>query len=217
MIIPPPGWPGALTLSTTVASPLRRLARQPDRARLHARAGKPLRRRDLPRRHPRGRAAPSSRSTATAPPARSKVAAKQRPEITGTLAFAQLDLTPYFAGLSRSFRTAENWRDIRLDTDWFGDIAADVRLSADSVAAWRLSLRRRRRRALSLRDARLEIGHRPRRRQWRQSSPAIWRSSIPATGRMRPSRRSSAPPTPALRSSRRFSACRRGSPALPRP
>ena len=86
-----------------------------------------------------------------------KVAARERPEIAGTLAFAQLDLTPYFAGLARAFRTAESWREIRLDTDWFGDLIADVRLSADSVqlGGFRSGATAA---ALSVRDARLEVG-----------------------------------------------------------
>jgi len=86
-----------------------------------------------------------------------KVAAQQRPEIEGTLAFAELDLTPYFANLSRAFRTAESWRDIRLDTDWFRALTADVRLSADSVqlGGFRSGATAA---ALSLRDARLEVG-----------------------------------------------------------
>ncbi len=85
------------------------------------------------------------------------VAVKQRPEIEGTLAFAQLDLTPYFSGLSRAFRTAESWRDIRLETDWFRDLAADVRLSADSaeLGGFRFGTTAA---ALSMRDARLELG-----------------------------------------------------------
>ncbi len=86
-----------------------------------------------------------------------KVAVKQRPEIEGTLAFAEMDLTPYFAGLSRAFRTAKSWRDISLDTGWFRDLAADVRLSADAVqlGGFRSGATAA---ALSVRDARLEIG-----------------------------------------------------------
>jgi uncharacterized protein involved in outer membrane biogenesis len=81
----------------------------------------------------------------------------KRPAIVGTLAFARLDLTPYFSGLSRALRTAENWRAISLSTDWFRDFTADLRISADHVRIEGLEAGPTAA-TLSLRDRRLELG-----------------------------------------------------------
>lgn len=56
-----------------------------------------------------------------------------RPEISGTVDFAALDLSPYFAGLAASLARAEDWRKVGIDTGWFGNLVADIRLSAASV------------------------------------------------------------------------------------
>jgi len=86
-----------------------------------------------------------------------KVVATKTPEIAGTLAFASLDLTPYFLGLATSFRTAQDWRDIRFSTDWFADLNADIRLSAASVRLGELTSGDTAA-TVSLRDSRLEVG-----------------------------------------------------------
>ena len=62
-----------------------------------------------------------------------KIAITPKLDMTGTLAFNTLDLSPYFAGLSAAIATSNNWRDVSLPTDWFDDINADIRLSANSA------------------------------------------------------------------------------------
>lgn len=80
------------------------------------------------------------------------------PAVSGTLAFAALDLSPYFQGLDAALRAAgADWRQVTLDTDWFNHLAADVRLSAGAVtmgpfAAGDVAA------TASLRDGRLELG-----------------------------------------------------------
>jgi uncharacterized protein involved in outer membrane biogenesis len=86
-----------------------------------------------------------------------KVVATTKPDITGTLAFTSLNLTPYFVGLVTAFRTADDWREIAFDTDWFRDLGADVRLSAASVQLGELRSGDTAA-SVSLREARLEIG-----------------------------------------------------------
>ncbi len=86
-----------------------------------------------------------------------KVTAGKSPDITGTLAFESLDLTPYFAGLSTAISTTSDWRKVQLPTGWFGDMSADVRLSAGSVKLGSLALGSTAASAL-LRDGQLEIG-----------------------------------------------------------
>jgi uncharacterized protein involved in outer membrane biogenesis len=86
-----------------------------------------------------------------------EVTAAARPEITGTLAFDSLDLTPYFAGLATALSTASDWRKVELPTGWFRDISADIRLSAKSIKLGSLSAGDTAASA-SLRGARLEIG-----------------------------------------------------------
>jgi AsmA protein len=86
-----------------------------------------------------------------------KVTAGKRPDITGTLAFEALDLTPYFAGLSTAVSTTSDWRKVTLPTGWFVDMTADVRLSASSVTLGSLTTGATAASAL-LRDERLEIG-----------------------------------------------------------
>jgi uncharacterized protein involved in outer membrane biogenesis len=86
-----------------------------------------------------------------------KVAATKTPDVTGTLAFASLDLTPYFLGLATAVRTADDWREIRFDTNWFADLSADIRLSAASVRLGEL-ISGDTAATVSLRNSRLEIG-----------------------------------------------------------
>jgi AsmA protein len=78
-------------------------------------------------------------------------------DITGTLAFGTLDLTPYFSGLSGLMAMTPDWRDVALSTDWFRDMNADIRLSAGSVRLGELTAGDAAASA-SLRDGRLEIG-----------------------------------------------------------
>jgi AsmA protein len=84
-------------------------------------------------------------------------ATKGKPQISGTLASPRLDLTPYFAGLLEAFRTTENWQEIELDTDWFRDLAADIRLSASAVQIGTLRAGATAA-TVSLREGRLEVG-----------------------------------------------------------
>ncbi len=86
-----------------------------------------------------------------------KIAVWPKLDITGTLAFTALDLTPYFAGLSGAMSTTPDWRQVALSTDWFGDMNADIRLSADSVRLGKLTAGSAAA-SVSLRDGRLEIG-----------------------------------------------------------
>jgi uncharacterized protein involved in outer membrane biogenesis len=86
-----------------------------------------------------------------------KVTAAAKPNITGTLAFDSLDLTPYFAGLTTALSTASDWRNVELPTRWFRDMNADIRLSANAVKLGSLTAGGTAA-SVSLRDARLEIG-----------------------------------------------------------
>ena len=79
------------------------------------------------------------------------------PDITGTLAFPTIDLTPYFAGLAAAFDAGADWRAVEIQTDWFRDFTADIRLSAGSVQLGPLRFGNTAASA-SLRDDRLEIG-----------------------------------------------------------
>jgi uncharacterized protein involved in outer membrane biogenesis len=85
------------------------------------------------------------------------VTAAKKPDITGTLAFESLDLTPYFAGLTTALSIASDWRKVELPTEWFRDMSADIRLSANSVKLGSLVAANTAASA-SLRDGRLEIG-----------------------------------------------------------
>ena len=85
-----------------------------------------------------------------------KVTASARPDISGTLAFANLDLTPYFSGVVSTVRSG-GWQDLDIDTEWFRDLTADVRLSAGSVQIGSVRFGEAAASA-SLREARLEIG-----------------------------------------------------------
>ncbi len=85
------------------------------------------------------------------------VSAAARPDVTGTLAFGTLDLTPYFAGLGQALTSASDWRGVTLPTDWFGDLSADVRLSANAVKVGALTTGAVAA-SVSLKDERLEIG-----------------------------------------------------------
>ena len=71
--------------------------------------------------------------------------------------FAALDLTPYFAGLAASLARAEDWRSIGIDTDWFGNFVADIRLSAASVKIGALAFGNIAA-SVALTDGRMEIG-----------------------------------------------------------
>ncbi len=86
-----------------------------------------------------------------------KITASAPPDVTGTLAFDSLDLSPYFAGLYASLEDSEDWRRVALPTEWFREFSADIRLSADSVKLGSLSAGSTAATA-SLKDARLEIG-----------------------------------------------------------
>ena len=55
----------------------------------------------------------SSRSTATAPSGALKIVAAARPDITGTLAFETLDLSPYFCRPSTRRSRRPDWRVLR--------------------------------------------------------------------------------------------------------
>lgn len=57
------------------------------------------------------------------------------PKVTGTLAFSTLNLTPYLEALDGGGDVG--WRELRIDTDWFDNFDADVRLSADQITAGR--------------------------------------------------------------------------------
>ncbi len=86
-----------------------------------------------------------------------KIAAGPKPDIAGTLAFGALDLTPYFAGLSAALSLGPDWRRVPLPTDWFGEMNADIRLSADSVTLNGFSAGSTAA-SVTLRDRQLEIG-----------------------------------------------------------
>jgi len=86
-----------------------------------------------------------------------KVLAAAKPDITGTLAFDTLDLTPYFGGLSTALSDTPDWRTVMLPTDWFRQLSADIRLSANAVKLGSLAAGGTAASA-SLRDGRLEIG-----------------------------------------------------------
>lgn len=86
-----------------------------------------------------------------------KVVAAAAPDVTGTLAFPAIDLTPYFAGLAAALDSGHDWRKVAIATGWFRDFTADVRLSAGSVAIGQLRFGGTAA-SVSLRDGRLEIG-----------------------------------------------------------
>ena len=116
-----------------LAARLCRLARQPHRPRLDARPRQHLRQSGFPR----TRALDGKRGADPRRQLRHRRArndgASPNPDITGTLAFPSLDLTPYFAGLSTALRTGRDWREVDVDTDWLHDLTADIRLSAEAV------------------------------------------------------------------------------------
>lgn len=58
-----------------------------------------------------------------------------KPKLTGTLAFSAMDITPYLQALGGADNVA--WRERRIDTDWFDNFDADVRISAESIVAGR--------------------------------------------------------------------------------
>ena len=69
-----------------------------------------------------------------------KITAAAAPDITGTLAFPALDLTPYFDGITTSLRAGADWRQLKFGTDWLRDLTADIRLSrigSDRIASLR--------------------------------------------------------------------------------
>jgi AsmA protein len=86
-----------------------------------------------------------------------EITAGAAPDVAGTLAFNALDLTPYFAGLSAALALGPDWRRVPLPTDWFGEMSADIRLSADSVKLGGFNAGSTAA-SVSLRDRRLEIG-----------------------------------------------------------
>jgi AsmA protein len=86
-----------------------------------------------------------------------RIVAVGKPEITGTLAFPTLDLSPYFAGMGGAFGADGAWRQLDLETGWFRGLTADIRLSAGSVQAGPLEFGDTAA-TVALRDRRLEIG-----------------------------------------------------------
>ena len=86
-----------------------------------------------------------------------KIVAGSKPDIAGTLAFGALDLTPYFANFSAALSLGPDWRRVMLPTDWFAELSADIRLSADSVKLGAFSAGSTAA-SVSLRDRRLEVG-----------------------------------------------------------
>lgn len=86
-----------------------------------------------------------------------KIVAAETPQISGTLAFDSLDLSPYFTSLSAPVRAEPDWRRARLATDWLRNMSVDVRLSARSLKLEDLTASAAAA-SMSLRDARLEIG-----------------------------------------------------------
>jgi AsmA protein len=85
------------------------------------------------------------------------IALSPKLDITGTLAFDVLDISPYFAGLAATMSTTTDWRRVALPTDWFGSMNADIRLSASSVRLGELTASDAAA-SVSLRDGRLEVG-----------------------------------------------------------
>lgn len=81
----------------------------------------------------------------------------ERPEITGTLDFPALDLTPYFANFSSALAGADDWRKVGADSDWLGGLVTDIRLSAASVRVGALEFGKTAA-SVTLNDARMEIG-----------------------------------------------------------
>ena len=79
------------------------------------------------------------------------------PDVTGTLAFPDLDLTPYFAGLATALRGDTGWHPVKLDAGWLSDISGDIRLSAGAMQIGALRFGNSAFSA-SIRKARLEIG-----------------------------------------------------------
>ncbi len=79
------------------------------------------------------------------------------PDVTGTLAFPSLDLTPYFAGLATAVRGPTGWHPVKLDAGWLRDVSGDVRLSAGAMQIGTLRFGNSAFSA-SIRQARLEIG-----------------------------------------------------------
>jgi AsmA protein len=86
-----------------------------------------------------------------------KIVAGPKPDFAGTLAFGALDLSPYFVGLSAALSIGPDWRRVTLPTEGFGDMSADIRLSADSVKIGGFTAGGTAA-SVSLRDRRLEIG-----------------------------------------------------------
>jgi AsmA protein len=85
------------------------------------------------------------------------ITAAARPDIAGTLDFATLDLTPYFAGLAGALRDSADWRNVALATGWLHAFTADIRLSSGSVRLGEIEAGDTAA-SVSLREARLEIG-----------------------------------------------------------
>ena len=86
-----------------------------------------------------------------------KIAMMPELDITGTIAFEALNLTPYADAISAAMSIAPDWRNVTLPSSWLGDIGADIRLSADSVQIGGLAAGNAAA-SLSIRDGRLEIG-----------------------------------------------------------
>ena len=75
--------------------------------------------------------------------------------LEGTLAFQSLDMTPYLALLGGS--GSGQWSRRRIDTNWFADLDADLRLSADRILIGPYELGQTAASAF-LKEKRLEIG-----------------------------------------------------------
>ena len=86
-----------------------------------------------------------------------KIALLPKLDITGTVAFNTLNLTPYADGFSAAMALAPDWRKVALPANWLRDISADIRFSANSVQIGELTAGAAAA-SLSVRDGRLEIG-----------------------------------------------------------
>ena len=86
-----------------------------------------------------------------------KISLMPKLDITGTVAFNTLNLTPYADAISAAMSLAPGWRNATLPENWLSDLAADIRLSANTVQLGELTAGDAAA-SLSIRDGRLEIG-----------------------------------------------------------
>jgi uncharacterized protein involved in outer membrane biogenesis len=86
-----------------------------------------------------------------------KIAFAPKLDVTGTVAFESLNLSPYADAISAGMALATDWRKAKLPANWLGGIGADIRLSADTIRLGELTAANAAA-SLSVRDRRLEIG-----------------------------------------------------------